>query len=110
VARQDDADGAAVGSAAESAGNGASTAPEAARAALRHMGELTGKEVAAVTSVEPADDGWFVGVEVVEDRHIPSTADLLSLYETEIDMDGTLLAYRRVRSYARGRGDDGGRP
>lgn len=96
--------------AAEPTEGAAATAPEAARVALRHIGELTGKEIAGVTSVEPADDGWFVGVEVVEDRHIPSTADLLALYQTEIDMDGTLLAYRRVKNYPRGRGDaEGGR-
>ena len=109
AARQHDAEDARSRSTAEATEGGARTAPDAARVALRHIGELTGKEIASVTSVEPADDGWFVGVEVVEDRHIPSTADLLALYETEIDMDGTLLAYRRIRNYARGRGDSEGR-
>jgi hypothetical protein len=82
------------------------TAGQAGQAALRQIAELTGKEPEGVTGVEPAEDGWVVGVEVVEDRRIPSSTDILATYETEIDMDGDLLSYRRVRRYTRGRGDD----
>jgi hypothetical protein len=46
-------------------------------------------------------------VDVVEDRRIPSSTDMLSTYEAEIDGDGELLSYRRVRRYPRGRGDNG---
>jgi hypothetical protein len=46
-------------------------------------------------------------VEVVEDRRIPSSTDILSTYETEIADDGELLSYQRVRRYSRGRGDYG---
>ena len=81
------------------------TAAEAAQRGLRQMAELTGKEAEGVTGVEPAEDGWIVGVEVVEDRRIPSSSDILATYETEFDMAGELLSYRRVRRYARGRGD-----
>jgi Gas vesicle synthesis protein GvpO len=82
------------------------TAAKAGQAALRQIAELTGKESEGVTGVEPADDGWVVGVEVVEDRRIPSSTDILATYETELDMDGELVSYRRVRRYPRGRGDD----
>jgi len=82
------------------------TAAEAAQRGLRQMAELTGKEAEGVTGVEPAEDGWIVGVEVVEDRRIPSSTDILATYETEFDMAGELLSYRRVRRYARGRGED----
>jgi hypothetical protein len=83
------------------------TAAQAGQVALRQIAELTGKEAGGVTGVEPADDGWIVGVEVVEDKRIPSSTDVLATYETEIDMDGDLLSYRRVRRYPRGRGDNG---
>jgi len=83
-------------------------ASAAAQTGLRHIAELTGKQVNGVASVEPAQDGWIVGVEVVEERRIPSSADILGLYEVEIDIDGTLLAYRRLKRYLRGRGNDGG--
>jgi hypothetical protein len=49
-----------------------------------------------------------VGVEVLEDSRIPSSADILATYEADIDEDGTLLAYHRVHSYPRGRGDGAG--
>lgn len=81
-------------------------APAAARAGLRQIVELTGKEPEGVTAVKPADGGWVVGVEVVEDRRIPSSSDILSVYEAELDASGDLTSYRRVRRYARGRGGD----
>lgn len=80
------------------------TAAEAGRTGLRQVAELTGKEAEAVTGVEPADSGWLVTVEVVEDRRIPSSADILSTYEIEISLDGELVSYRRDKRYARGHG------
>ncbi|MFF5992717.1 gas vesicle protein GvpO [Prauserella flavalba] len=82
-------------------------APEAAEVAVEHIGKLTGREIVGVTSVEPTDDGWRVEIEVVEERRIPSTSDLLALYEVDLDLGGELLAYRRTRRFNRGRGDSG---
>jgi hypothetical protein len=79
----------------------------AAEAGERHIADLTGKETIGVVAVEPAEDGWFVTVETVEERRIPSSGDLLAVYEAEIDMAGNVLAYRRLRRYPRGRGDNG---
>ena len=84
------------------------TAPQAAQAGLRQIAELTGKQVEGVTGVGPADDGWMVGIEVVEDQRIPSSSDILAAYEARLDMDGELLSYRRVGRYPRGRADQGG--
>lgn len=83
------------------------SAAEAGREGLEQITELTGKDAESVTGVEPSEDGWLVTVEVIEDRRIPSSTDILSTYEAEIDNDGELLSYRRVRRYSRGRGDDG---
>jgi hypothetical protein len=56
-----------------------------------------------MTSVELTDeDGWVVEFEVVEDRRIPSSSDVLALYEVEVDADGELLGFRRTRRYLRG--------
>jgi hypothetical protein len=82
------------------------TAAQAAQRGLRQIAELTGKQTEGVTGVEPAEDGWIVGVEVVEDRRVPSSTDLLATYEAELDVGGDLLSYRRVRRYPRGRGDN----
>lgn len=81
---------------------------EAAKRGLTEIIELTGKEAEGVTGVEPTEDGWVVGVEVIEDRRVPSSSDILATYEAEIDSSGELTSYRRIRRYARGRGDSGG--
>ncbi|MBF6297184.1 gas vesicle protein GvpO [Nocardia amamiensis] len=84
-------------------------AQQAAAAAVEHLLELTSKQAEGVTSMEPTEDGWVVEIEVLEDRRIPSSSDMLALYQVEIDVDGNLLAYRRTRRYARGSTDIGGR-
>ena len=83
-------------------------AAKAGQAALGQITQLTGKQPEGVTGVDRGEDGWVVGVEVVEDRRVPSSSDILAIYEIELDMDGDLMSYRRVRRYARGRGDDEG--
>ena len=35
-------------------------------------------------------------------RRIPDTTDVLALYEVDVDSDGDLEGYRRLRRYARG--------
>ncbi|TDD09384.1 gas vesicle protein [Nonomuraea deserti] len=79
----------------------------AGAAGLRHIVELTGRESEGITLVKPEGDGWVVGVEVVEDRRIPSSGDVLALYQAELDADGELRSYRRLRRYRRGSGDQG---
>lgn len=111
----DDGDGKATANTGAEANGGARaaerrsrlSAAEAARDGLRQIVELTGKEPESVTGVRPAEDGWRVTVDVVEDRRIPPSTDILATYEAELDGDGELLSYRRVRRYSRGRGDDG---
>jgi hypothetical protein len=82
------------------------TAAEAGRFGLRQIAELTEKAPEGVSGVEPAEDGWVVTVDVIEDHRIPSAADILATYEAEVGLDGELISYRRIRRYARGRGDD----
>lgn len=84
------------------------SAADAAQFGLQQITELTGKQPEGVTGVEPGEDGWIVGVEVVEDRRVPSSTDILAIYEAELDLTGSLLSYRRVRRYPRSKGDSGG--
>lgn len=89
----------------------AETETSAARVAAQaqeHIGALTSKHVAGAISVEPTDSGWMVQVEVIEDRRVPSSSDMLAIYEAELDEGGDLLAYRRTKRYVRGRVDQGG--
>ena len=66
-------------------------AAKAGGAALRQITELIGKQPEGVTGVDRGEDGWVVGVEVVEDRRVPSSSDILAIYEIELDMDGELM-------------------
>ncbi|SCL14562.1 gas vesicle protein [Micromonospora inyonensis] len=82
-------------------------AGEAAREGLRQASQLTGRDPSGVTSVQPTQDGWRIGVELVEDHRIPASTDLLGLYEVDLDADGEVLSFRRVRRYQRGKGEVG---
>jgi gas vesicle protein GvpO len=75
---------------------------DVAGAALRRLSELTRAEPVGVISVEPVDDGWVVEIELIEDRRIPSSSDMLAIYEVDLDPDGGLVAYRRTQRYRRG--------
>jgi Gas vesicle synthesis protein GvpO len=78
-------------------------AREAVQLAPHYVREITGRRPVQMTGVAPADEGgWIVEAEVVEDQRIPSSADILAQYELELDADGDLLAYRRIRRYMRG--------
>ena len=82
-------------------------AAEAAQAALDQLASLTGKQTASVTAIAPTDDGWDVEVEVLEERRIPSTMDVLAVFEAQLDTGGDLVSYRRTRRYTRGQVDWG---
>jgi hypothetical protein len=83
------------------------TASAAARVAVDQIAQLTAKRPEGVIAVEPGDDGWRVSVEVIEDQRIPSSADILAIYEAAIASSGDLISYRRIRRYGRGHGDGG---
>lgn len=82
------------------------TPAQVARRAMEQLAELTGKAPEGVTGVAKAESGWTVEVEVVETRRIPDSTDILATYEVEVDPDGELTGYRRIRRYARGRTGD----
>jgi hypothetical protein len=82
------------------------TARKAARCAALHVQELTGEQPEGVTSLEQSEDGWRVGVEVVETHRIPDSTDILAVYRVEVDEEGELVSYHRDRRYYRGRADE----
>jgi hypothetical protein len=77
-------------------------ASQVALEAARQLLELTGKAAEGVTSLQRTDDGWQVQVEVVEVRRIPDTTDVLAIYELDVDEQGALQGYHRLRRYTRG--------
>jgi hypothetical protein len=85
---------------------GAVPAATAARKAAQHVADFTGRRPESVVSIDRADGGWQVGVEVVETRRIPDTTDVLAVYEVRLDRGGGLRSYRRTRRYSRGQLDE----
>ncbi|MFE5288731.1 gas vesicle protein GvpO [Nocardia sp. NPDC056611] len=81
------------------------SAVQAAAVAIDRLAELTSNDLQGVTRVEPTEDGWLVEIEALEDRRIPRSADIIALYEVEIDFDENLLASRRIKRYTRGSTD-----
>ncbi|MFC7584760.1 gas vesicle protein GvpO [Nonomuraea antimicrobica] len=63
------------------------SAMAAGAAGLRYISELTAREVEGATRVQAVENGWMVDVEVVEDRRIPSSGDILALYQAELDRE-----------------------
>ncbi|MHA6630348.1 gas vesicle protein GvpO [Pseudonocardia sichuanensis] len=86
--------------------DGSVPAAVAARRAAEQVADFTGRSPECVISIDRADGGWKVGVEVVESRRIPDTQDVLAIYEVSVDRRGELVSYRRTRRYARGQLDE----
>jgi Gas vesicle synthesis protein GvpO len=75
-----------------------------ARRACESLRETTGSKAESVTALERSDDGtWKITVEVLELSRTPDTDDVIGSYETELDEEGELLGYRRLRRYPRNR-------
>jgi hypothetical protein len=92
--------------AADQGADGPVSAAVAARRAAQQVADFTGRNPECVISIDRADDGWQVGVEVVESERIPDTQDVLAIYEVAVDRRGDLVSYRRTRRYARGQLDE----
>ncbi|MEV6590801.1 gas vesicle protein [Streptomyces acidicola] len=78
---------------------------EVLRQARTQLAELTGMAPESVTSFEQSEDGWTLEIEVLELARVPDTMSLIASYQVELDPDGELTGYRRVRRYERGRAD-----
>ncbi|WP_078603321.1 MULTISPECIES: gas vesicle protein [unclassified Streptomyces] len=78
---------------------------EVLRQARGQLAELTGMEAESVSSFEQTDEGWALEVEVLELERVPDTMSLMASYQVELDSQGQLTGYRRVRRYERGRSD-----
>ena len=74
--------------------------------ARSQFAELTGRLPEAVSGLSHTGDGWRVTIDVVELERIPPTTDVLASFDVELDDDGNLLGYERVRRYQRGQADE----
>jgi hypothetical protein len=70
--------------------------------AAAQFAELTAKQPEGVTGVRKSDTGWSVLLDVVELERVPSTTTVIATYRIEVDGDGELMGYERLRRYVRG--------
>jgi hypothetical protein len=71
------------------------------RSALAQFAELSGQEPDRVSGVRKADSGWSVLVDVVDLERVPATTSVLSTYRVDVDADGELTGYERIRRFTR---------
>ena len=76
--------------------------------ARQYAQELTGHSVESFSGLAKEDQGWRIGVEVVEVARVPSTTDVLCSYEVVLTGDGELVDFRRAGRYYRNATDGAG--
>jgi hypothetical protein len=74
---------------------------------MRQFAALTGRQSESVTGIRSLDDGegWSVLVDVVELERIPSSTDVIATYRVDLDTEGSITGYERLRRYTRGATD-----
>jgi hypothetical protein len=72
-----------------------------ARRAMNTLADLVGCPAEGITGIRRNDGGWIVEVEVLEVERVPETSDVLASYEVEIDDDGEIVEFHRLRRYLR---------
>lgn len=69
----------------------------------QRFGELIGYRPGAIVAASPKEDGtWLVSIECVERESIPTTMDIIGLYEVLLDRQGQILSYTRTKMRKRG--------
>jgi hypothetical protein len=78
----------------------------AVRRAVREFAELVQQEPERISGVRRVEDGWSVLVDVVELERVPSTTSVLATYRVDLDPDGEVLGYERLRRFTRATTDE----
>ncbi|MEU1211300.1 gas vesicle protein [Streptomyces sp. NPDC005791] len=77
----------------------------AMRNAAEQLAQLLQRAPDSVSSLNATDDGWTAHVEVVEIEKIPDTMSVMASYRVNLDGQGQLVGYERIRRYSRGQVD-----
>ena len=87
--------------------NGTKSLGSAVHAAMQQFADLTGRTPDSVTGARSLEngDGWSVLVDVVELERIPASTSVLATYRVDLDGDGSITGYERLRRYTRGATD-----
>jgi Gas vesicle synthesis protein GvpO len=77
----------------------------AARETIR---DLTGYTPESVSGLQWDGETWLVTVDVCELERVPNTTDLLATYVVQLDDNGGLMGYKRIRRFVRGQSEEEG--
>jgi hypothetical protein len=67
----------------------------------RQMASVTGLAPETVTRFDRGEEGWSVGIDMVEHRAIPRTQDVLATFDVMVDDDGTVRRWKRTGRFLR---------
>ncbi len=70
--------------------------------AKKHLGDMTGLKPVTVTQVFKDEDGWHVGVEMLELSRVPPSSDVLGRYDVTLSEVGDLVRMDRRGTRLRG--------
>lgn len=84
------------------------SAVAAAQRAVDQFTALTGRVPESVTGLRGTEDGgWSALVDVVELVRVPDSTSVLATYRVDLDGQGELRSYERLRRFHRGATDAG---
>ncbi len=69
----------------------------AIKKARSELAAIIGLELESTISAHPEGDGWRVTLEAVEKKSIPDGMDILGIFEVNLDADGDISEFNRVR-------------
>jgi hypothetical protein len=81
-------------------------ARDAAERGVGELSDLLGVEPYGVVGMERLGSTWQVTVEVIELERVPETTNIIGVYTVDLDDEGELVGYRRVRRYVRGSAEE----
>ena len=85
-----------------SAGDRRDGAGAVVRSALAQFHDVTGQPAVAATGLRREGEGWSVLVEIVELERIPDSTSVMATYRVDLDAQGDLTGFERLRRYTRG--------
>ncbi len=68
-----------------------------AECALNALTGMTKHKPSGVVGIKKGESGWVVEVELIEKESVPSSMDVLGLYEVSVDEKGNLLEFKRKK-------------
>jgi hypothetical protein len=67
----------------------------------RQMTAITGLATDTISRCDRSDDGWMLNIDMLEQRCVPRTQDLIASFEVALDDTGHVVRWRRTGRFVR---------